>query len=124
MERNVIGTDVTQFETTSLSHIYGQPQVTDKLCVHISAHFNTKSSSKNSGSFFGPTILTGRTGTGKTKTAKAIHAELGNLKLIETNGVTLNAIAELYTTFLKANENWTILIDEAHGWIYKHSSSF
>lgn len=53
MEKNVVGTDVNQIEIRSLSHIHGQPQVTDKLSVHISAHFNTKSSSKNSDSFLG-----------------------------------------------------------------------
>lgn len=115
MEKNVVGTDVNQIEITSLSHIHGQPQVTDKLSVHISAHFSTKSSSKNSESFFGPVILTGPTGTGKTMTAKAIHAELGNLNLIETNGVTMNSKSELYSVLLNADENTTIFIDEAHG---------
>ena len=115
MEKNVVGTDVNQIEITSLSHILGQPQVTDKLSVHISAHFNNKSSSNNSNSSFGPTILTGESGVGKTMTAKAIHAELGNLNLIETNGITMNAKSELYTTLLDADENCTIFIDEAHG---------
>ncbi len=115
MERNIVKVDVNEIKLTSLSHIHGQPQVTDKLNVYLSAHFNTQSGFNNSDSPFGPVILTGPSGTGKTMTAKAIHAELGNLNLIETNGVTMNTKAELYTILLNANENTTVFIDEAHG---------
>ncbi len=115
MGKNGVGVDVNQMKITSLSHIYGQAQVTDKLSVYLSAHFNTQSGSNNSDSYFGPVILTGPSGTGKTMTAKAIHAELGNLNLIETNGVTMNTKAELYTILLNANDNTTVFIDEAHG---------
>ncbi|MHC4751806.1 MAG: Holliday junction DNA helicase RuvB C-terminal domain-containing protein [Planctomycetota bacterium] len=115
MEKNVAGTDVNQIEITSLSHIHGQPQVTDKLRIHISAYFNNKSSSKNSNSSFGPVILTGPSGVGKTMTAKLIHVELGNLHLIETNGVTMNNKSELYSIFLDADDHWTLFIDEVHG---------
>jgi Holliday junction resolvasome RuvABC ATP-dependent DNA helicase subunit len=115
MEENSVGTDVNQIKLTSLSNIHGQPQVTNNLNVHINAHFNIQSESKSTGSFFGPVLLTGSSGTGKTMTAKAIHAELGNLHMIETNGVTMNAKAELYSTFLNADNNTTIFIDEVHG---------
>jgi len=47
--------------------------------------------------------------------AKAIHAELGNLRFIETNGVTLNKKAELYSVLINADAGTTILIDEAQG---------
>ena len=43
MQKNAVGVDVNQVKLTSLSHIHGQPQVTDKLNVYLSAHFNTKS---------------------------------------------------------------------------------
>ncbi|MFC1675796.1 AAA family ATPase [Planctomycetota bacterium] len=114
MEKKV-GVDVNQVKLTSLSHIHGQPQVINKLNVHISAHFNSRSESKNADPSFGPVAFYGPSGRGKTITAKAVHAELGNLHLIETNGVTMNAKAELYSTFLSADDNTTIFIDEAHG---------
>jgi len=118
MEKNV-GVDVNQVKITSLSHIQGQPQVVNKLNVHISAHFNNRSESKNADSSFGPVAFYGPSGTGKTMIAKAIHAELGNLNLIETNGVTMNTKAELYTILLNADDNTTIFIDEANGMDFK-----
>jgi len=113
--KNIAGTDVNQVKLTSLSHIHGQPQVINKLKVYINAHFNNRSESKNADSSFGPVAFYGPSGLGKTITAKAVHAELGNLHLLETNGVTMNAKAELYTILLNADENTTIFIDEAHG---------
>ena len=115
MEKKVVGVDVNQIKLTSLSHIHGQPQVINKLNVHISAYFNSRSESNNADSSFGPVAFYGPSGLGKTITAKAVHAELGNLHMIETNGVTMNAKAELYSTFLSADDNTTIFIDEAHG---------
>jgi Holliday junction DNA helicase RuvB len=57
--------------------------------------------------------LAGPSGTGKTLVAKAIHSELANLKLIETNGETLNNKYELFGTLINADDNTTIFIDEA-----------
>jgi len=37
MKKNVNGTDVNQVDITSLSHIKGQPQVTNTLKVHLRA---------------------------------------------------------------------------------------
>jgi Holliday junction resolvasome RuvABC ATP-dependent DNA helicase subunit len=75
-----IGTDINQVEITSLSHIKGQPQVQELLRVNIDAFFRNKANNENSGC--GPFLLLGPSGVGKTLTAKAIHAELANLKLI------------------------------------------
>ena len=47
--------------------------------------------------------------------AEALHAELGNLKLIQTNGVTMNNKLELFSILIHADENTTIFIDEAQG---------
>ena len=47
--------------------------------------------------------------------AKALHAELGNLKLIETNGETVNNKLELFAILINADESTTIFIDEAQG---------
>ncbi|MHC5061243.1 MAG: Holliday junction DNA helicase RuvB C-terminal domain-containing protein [Planctomycetota bacterium] len=115
MKKNTIGTDINQIKLTSLSHIQGQPQVIDNLELHLRAYFNTRSAGENSDLFFGPVILCGPSGTGKTMVAKAIHAELGNLKLIETNGVTINKKSELFSIFINADTNTTIFIDEAQG---------
>ena len=115
METNVVGTDINQVKITSLFHIQGQPEVIDQLKVHLRAHFNIRSTSGYSNLSFGPVILSGPSGTGKTMVAKAIHAELGNLKLIETNGVTVNNKLELFSILINADGNTTVFIDEAQG---------
>jgi holliday junction DNA helicase RuvB len=113
MEKNFIGTDVNQVKITNLSHIRGQPQVIDNLEVNLRAHFNIRTTSGSSDSSFGPTILCGSPGTGKTLVAQAIHSALGNLKLIETNGETVNNKRELFSILINANNYTTFFIDEA-----------
>ena len=107
------GTDVNQIATTSLSQIRGQPRVIEQLQLHLSAHF--KMATAQNRPAFGPVLLSGPSGTGKTMTARAIHAELGNLKFVETNGVTLNKKQALRWTLLKADSLTTVFIDEAQG---------
>ncbi|MFC1675951.1 Holliday junction DNA helicase RuvB C-terminal domain-containing protein [Planctomycetota bacterium] len=115
MEKNTTGTDVNQVKITSLSNIHGQPQVIDTLQLHLRAHFSIRATSGSPDSSLGPVILTGPSGTGKTMVAKAIHAELGNLNLFETNGVTVNNKLELFSILINADANTTIFIDEAQG---------
>lgn len=83
-----IGTDVNQFEITSLSKIRGQKKVTNLLKVNLDAYFQSRSG-ESPGSF-GPVLSCGYSGTGKTLVAKVLHAELANLDLIETNGEILS----------------------------------
>jgi len=110
MEEKTIGTDINQIEITSLSHIKGQPQVQELLRVNIDAYFQNRANNGNSS--FGPAILLGPSGVGKTLTAKAIHSELANLNLVESNGEMLNNTAELTSVLLTADDNTTIFIDE------------
>ena len=90
-------------ETSNLTYTYPgatEPSI-EEVCLNI-----------KKGDFV---ILTGPSGTGKTLVAKAIHAELGNLDLIESNGVTINKKSELFSVLLNADSNTTVFIDEAQG---------
>jgi len=109
------GIDINQIKITNLSQIKGQSQVVDTLQLHLRAHSSIRSDSSGLDLSFGPVILTGPSGTGKTMVAKATHAELGNLELIETNGVTVNNKSELFSILINADANTTIFIDEAQG---------
>ncbi len=115
MDKNVVGADVNQVRLTSLTHIQGQPQVVKMLKVNLRAYFNIRGTSKNSSLSFGPVMLCGPSGTGKTIVARALHEELGNLKLVETNGVTVNNKLELFSILINADASTTIFIDEAQG---------
>lgn len=113
MEDKQIGTDVNQIEITSLSKIQGQNKVVDLLKMNLDAYFQSRQTGKPGS--FGPVLFTGPSGTGKTLMAKALHCELGNLELIETNGEMLSSPSELIMILLKATENTTIFIDETQG---------
>lgn len=115
VETDRAGTDINQVRITSLFHIQGQSHVIETLKVHLRAHDNIRSSPGNPDVSFGPVILCGPSGTGKTMVARAIHAELGNLRLVETSGVGVNHKLELFSILINADENTTIFIDEAQG---------
>ena len=104
------GTDVNQIQITSLSHVKGQDKVVDVLRVNLDAYFANRVN--NTASSFGPVILVGPSGTGKTLTAKAIHCELANLNIIETNGEMLTA-SEITAALIAADNETTLFIDEA-----------
>lgn len=111
MAKKTIGTDINQVEITSLNHIKGQPQIQELLRVSIDSFFQNRAN--NEKSIFGPALLLGPSGVGKTLTAKAIHHELANLNLVESNGEMLNNIAELMCVLLTADDNTTLFCDEA-----------
>ncbi len=113
MAEKTIGTDVNQIEILSLSKIRGQKKVNDLLQVNLDAYFQSRQTGKPS--TFGPVLLCGPSGTGKTLVAKAIHAELANLNIIETNGEMLSNSGELVSILLSATADTTIFIDECQG---------
>jgi len=110
MPENIIGNDVNQIEITSLNHIKGQDKVVDVLRVNLDAYFNSRQN--GSVSTFGPAILVGPSGTGKSLMAKAVHSELANLNLIEANSEMLT-VSELTSIFLQATDETTVFLDEA-----------
>lgn len=115
MAKKIIGTDVNHIEISSLSKIRGQKKVTDLLKVNLDAYFQSRQTGKPG--TFGPALLCGPSGTGKTLVAKALHAELANLNLIETNGEMLSNSSELISILLSATSDTTIFIDECHGMV-------
>ena len=104
------GTDVNQIQITSLSHIKGQDKVVDVLRVNLDAYFNSRQN--GSGANFGPALLVGPSGTGKSLVAKAVHSELANLNLIEANSEMLT-VGELTSILIQATDETTIFLDEA-----------
>lgn len=115
MNDKTVCVDIHDVKITSLSRIRGQPQVIKQLLLYLSAYFNIRSTAKDTIPPFGPVLLCGPPGTGKTMMARDIHLELGNLKFVEVNGVTLNRKQELYAILVNADENTTLFIDEAQG---------
>ena len=108
-----IYTDVNQFEINSLSKIRGQKKVTDLLKVNLDAYFQSRATGNSS--TCGPILLCGPSGTGKSLVAKALHAELANLNLVETNGEMLSDSSELISILLSSTSDTTIFIDECQG---------
>lgn len=110
MEHEHIGQDVQAIRPRSLSHVRGQKQVTELLTLNLNGYSQLNNRTVAA---FGPVLLTGPSGMGKTMIARIIHAELGNLKWIETNGQTLNSKDELGLVLINADENTTLFVDEA-----------
>jgi len=108
-----IGTDVNQIQIFSLGKIRGQKKVTDVLKVNLDAYFESRST--GTPSTFGPVLLCGPSGTGKTLVAKALHAELANLNMIETNGEMLSNATELVGILMSCTADTSLFIDECQG---------
>ena len=110
---NNCGNDVNQIKISSLSKIQGQADVVDLLQVSLESYFNSRSTAKPENMpSFGPVLLVGHSGTGKSLVAQALHSELGNLNLIESNGEMVSNVSELSSMLITADENTTVFIDE------------
>lgn len=115
MSKDPMKTDINQTHPRLLSEVIGQKPVVDYLKLSLDAYFNIRAASQQSDVPFGPVLFAGPSGTGKTLIANIVHAELGNDKLIETNGQTLMSKTELYSVLIGADANSTVFIDEAQG---------
>jgi len=111
MTEKTIGTDINQVQITDLDHLKIGSGIKELLKVNLDAYFQNRAKDDGNASF-GPVMLVGPSGTGKTITAKAIHHELANLCLIETNGEMMNNAAELNSIIITADKETTIFIDE------------
>jgi len=109
-----IGTDVNQIKISSLNHIQGQPDVVNLLKVSLESYFNSRASAKPENMpSFGPVLLVGPSGTGKSLVSQALHSELANLNLIESNGESVSSVGEMAAILLSATNDTTIFLDEA-----------
>ncbi|MHB9071651.1 MAG: Holliday junction DNA helicase RuvB C-terminal domain-containing protein [Sedimentisphaerales bacterium] len=109
-----IGTDVNQIKINSLNHIQGQPDVVNLLKVSLESYFNSRASAKpDNMPSFGPVLLVGPSGTGKSLVSQALHSELANLNLIESNGESVSSVGEMAAILLSATNDTTIFLDEA-----------
>lgn len=109
-----IGNDVNQVKINSLSKIQGQPDVVKVLFTNLEAFFNARATAKpDAMPSISPIFLAGPSGCGKSLVAQALHCELGNLNLIESNGESVNNMSEITSILLSADENTTIFLDEA-----------
>jgi Holliday junction resolvasome RuvABC ATP-dependent DNA helicase subunit len=101
-------------EPMLLDRIQGQPQVISCLQMHLNAYWNDRQAGKNPS--FGPVGLFSKPGGGKSMICRAIHSELGNTKLIECIGETLDSNESLYAMLMTIEEdNTTVFLDEAQG---------
>jgi Holliday junction DNA helicase RuvB len=114
MEKMAVGNDVNQIKITSLNRIQGQPDVVKVLQTSLEAYFNQRATAKpENPPQFGSVLFTGPPGVGKSLVAKALHCELGNLNLVETNGELINNVIEASSILMNATPDTTIFIDEA-----------
>jgi Holliday junction DNA helicase RuvB len=113
MDAHNIISDINGIKINSLDKLIGQKQVRRTLEMNIDAYFKARSKFSSKDIKFGPVMLAGPSGTGKTMVAYITHCQLGNDCFLETNGGAINKTGELYSVLLNADNNTTILIDEA-----------
>jgi holliday junction DNA helicase RuvB len=113
MANQIYASDVSYTEKIELSDIIGQPQVKSVVDLNLDAYKSLKKALPAKPPQFGPGLLSGPSGTGKTMTGKSIHNAIGNTRILTVNGVTFSKKGEFYATMVDADDDTTIFIDEA-----------
>lgn len=108
-----IKSDINDIKMSSLDKLIGQKQVKQALEMNLHAYFKARARCNCEDIRYGPAMFAGSSGTGKTMVANMVHCELGNDFFLETNGAAINKANELYSVLLNADNNTTLLIDEA-----------
>jgi holliday junction DNA helicase RuvB len=103
-------TEISAAAPTTLDHVLGQRQAVEQLRVALAAFWNDRAAGRNP--TFGPVLMAGPPGCGKTLIAKIIAAELGG-SLKETLGQSLGAGAGVYTALLECCDDTVLFVDEA-----------
>ena len=114
-----ITSDINDIKINNFDNLIGQKQVKQTLQMNIQAHFKARARCNTGNIRCGPVIFTGPSGTGKTMVVNIMHCELGNDNFIATNGGAINKAGELYSVLLNADNNTTVLIDEAQAMNHK-----
>jgi len=84
------------------------------LQTNLEAYFNSRAAAKPENMpSFGPCLLVGPSGTGKSLVSQALHSELANLNLIESNGESVGSVGEMAAILCSATNDTTIFLDEA-----------
>src|SRR4051812_1129594 len=102
--------DISTTAPPTLDHVVGQKHVVDQLRVALAAHWIDHGAGLRP--TFGPCLMAGGPGLGKTLLASVISRELGG-QLREVLGQTLSA-RNLHELLLDSSADSVLFVDECH----------